>query len=85
MNIEKDSIIPQLNRCYIKFDQDWEWGTTPNEAVVQKFVEHIREEAGIDMYVWRGIVNDMEQYGWKINAIELIDEQKFMLWMLKWS
>lgn len=85
MKIDKNAILPQLNHCYVKFDKNWEWGTSPGEDAVTSFVEYIREDAGLQMACEFSKVNDVGQYGWKITQLDLVDEQKFTLWMLRWS
>lgn len=85
MNIDKNAIIPQLNLCYVNFDKNWEWGELPNEISVHRFVEYILEDAGLQMKIELSKVNDVGRYGWKITHLDLVDEQKFTLWMLRWS
>jgi hypothetical protein len=85
MKLDKNTILPQLNLCYINFDKNWDWGISPDEAAVQRFAEHILEDAGLQMIFEFSMVNDVGKYGWKITQLDLVDEQKFTLWMLRWS
>ncbi len=80
--INPKEIKRQLNNCFEQYDPHW-----------QETVGTARQRNGFKYYIERtaGVKLDFEteirsgQAGYKINAVEILDEEAFLMWMLKWS
>lgn len=81
--IDKSEIKAQLNRCYVDFDKEWEWGRRPSVETMLKFHDYLVEHAGLDIYM--GINEDVSKSGYQIHRVQLVNEQQYTLWMLRWS
>jgi hypothetical protein len=80
--INPREIKNQLNNCFESYDPDWK-ETVGTARQRNGFKYHVEHTAGIKL--------DFEpevrfgQVGYKINAVEILDEEAFLMWMLKWS
>jgi hypothetical protein len=75
-------IKEQLNNCYDSWDPNWKQNIG-NINFIKAFKYHLEREAGISLdfeIEMRGRVA-----GYKINSVEVVDDEAFMLWMLRWS
>jgi hypothetical protein len=80
--INPKEIKNQLNNCFESYEPHW-----------QDDVGSARQRNGFKYYLeyTAGVKLDFEtevrfnRAGYKINSVEIVDEEAFMLWMLKWS
>ena len=80
--ISSKKIKNQLNNCYEAWDPNWE-RNIGNENLTKAFKYHLEREAGLNL----DFETEMKdgQLVYKINLIEVVDDEAFMLWMLRWS
>lgn len=80
--INQKQIKNQLNNCYESWDQNWQYNIG-NANLCKSFKYHLECEAGLKLDF--EIEVRLGKMGFKINTVEVVDEEAFMLWMLKWS
>lgn len=72
----------QLNNCYESWDPNWKYNIG-NANLTGAFKYYLEREAGVkldfEVELRQGLA------GYKINTVEIVDNEAFMLWMLKWS
>lgn len=74
-------IRDQINKCYVNYDPEW---TTTGEIRIGGFKYHIENTAGLKLDVTPS-KDRQGRLGYEINQIEIVNEPKFTMWMLKWS
>lgn len=80
--IKQNEIKHQINNCYDAYDPNWP-ANIGNKDVMGGFKYHLEHNAGLKLDFELDI--RMGKMGYKINSIEVVDEEAFMLWMLTWS
>jgi len=78
--ISTNTITKQLNKCYMEFDPDWPDDMQYRVPAFKYFMEQI---AGVKME-FKPVVIDGE-VAYQIDTIEVVDEPKFTMWLLRWS
>ena len=81
--IDIKSIKGQISNCYEQWDPEWQ-AHIGDKRVMRGFKSYLEHTAGIklDFEVLR-IEN--EKTGYTIKSIEIVDDQTFTMWMLKWT
>lgn len=72
----------QLNNCFEAYDPKWQ-ETVGSARQRNGFKYHLEHTAGVKLDFETEIRHG--QAGYKINSIEIVDEEAFMMWMLKWA
>jgi hypothetical protein len=72
----------QLNNCYESWDPNWKHNIG-NTNLTGAFKYYLEREAGVKLDF--EIELRLGQAGYKVNSVEIVDDEAFMLWMLKWS
>jgi len=83
--VDIKNVEQQLNKCYQAYDPSWQKsifqeGENPS---INGFKYHLEMTAGLRLDCEIKVVNG--KYGYKVNKTEIIDEELFTLWMLRWS
>ena len=81
--INFDNIKTQLNRCYVSYDPDW-LRNVGKENIMNAFKYHLEDQAGLKVD-FEVVVDKSNRMGYKMNCIEVVDDEAFMLWMLTWT
>lgn len=79
--INVDKITPLINRCYLDYDP--EWRSEPS-AKINGFKYYIERTAGVKLD-FAPELNKNGRFGYRLDSVEIVDEPKFTLWMLRWS
>ncbi len=80
--INQKSIKNQLNNFYESWDPNWKYNIG-NENLTKAFKYHLEREAGLSIDF--EIETRLGRAGYKINSIEIVDNEAFVVWMLTWS
>jgi hypothetical protein len=80
--IDAKQIHSQLNRCYLDFDPTWR--TTLNTSRVDEFKDYLEHKCGLKM-VWIPAQDKLGRIGFEIKQVEVINDPKFALWLLRWT
>lgn len=80
--IDQKEIKNQLNNCYDAWDPNWQYNIG-NANLVRAFKYYLEQEAGLKLDFEVEIKGT--QAGYKINQIEVVEPETFMLWKLRWS
>ena len=82
--IEIKDVELQLNNCFKAYDSGWARSILKGDNTsINSFKYHLEMTAGLRMDCEVEIKNG--QVGYKVNKTEVIDEELFTLWMLRWS
>lgn len=79
--INPKTVHTQLTECYMKYDPDW--ALNGNDRM-GGFKYHLEHTAGIRL----GLTPDTDKLGrqgYKIDQVEIVDDSKFTMWLLKWA
>lgn len=86
--IDAESIKEPLNKCYDNFDPNWQRNHRLNAEIdtsenPRGFKKYLERDAGI-------ILNFQVKQGktggfYSIDSIQLINEQQYTMWLLKWA
>jgi hypothetical protein len=80
--VDYKSIKDPLNKCYLDYDSEWNYSPARAE-IIEAFKCHIEQTAGLKIdFVPE--VNNLD-ICYKLTSIELVDHEKFTMWLLKWS
>lgn len=78
--INPNTVHGQITDCYMKYDPNWECNGNDRMG---GFKHHLENTAGIKLDL---IPEDrFGKHGYKIKQVEIVNEPKFTMWMLKWS
>lgn len=80
--INPNQITDQLNRCYLNYDPRWPTGK--GNILEEEFKKYIEESGGIQLH-FDPKINGRGQWGYSVIRVDIIDEHKFTIWMLKWT
>lgn len=80
--ISSKEIKKQINDCYEQYDPHWEWHIG-NADIIKGFKYYLEREAGLKLDFEVETRDGIMRY--KINSIEVVDEEVYMLWLLTWS
>ena len=80
--ISVKTIKEQLNNCYESWDPNWKYNIG-NTNLDNAFKHYIEREAGLSLDF--EIEMRSGQAGYKINSVEIVDDEAFMLWMMRWT
>lgn len=80
--IKHDEIKEQINNCYDRWNPNWLYNIG-DRSLIPEFKEHLEQSAGIALDFEIEIRRN--KYGYKINKIEVVNEEDFMMWLLKWT
>lgn len=80
--IEIGLIKKQVNDCFEDYDPLWqdEIGSARQR---NGFKYYLERTAGIKLYFENELIDG--HMGYKITSVEIVDEEQFILWMLKWA
>lgn len=82
MNITNTkTITPLINRCYLDYDPGWP--TNPS-ARIDSFKYHIEHTAGLKLD-FTPETNKDGRFGYRLDSVEVVDNPKFTMWMLRWA
>lgn len=80
--VDPKSITHILNKCYLAYDPGW-----PNvidQDRINGFKYHIERTAGLKLdFVPK--LDRIGRRGYEINGIEVVDDPKYTMFLLKWS
>lgn len=80
--INPSRIKDEINKCYLAYDPDWR--PQKGDVKYHAFKYHLERTAGIKID-FEPDINRIGQFGYKMNTIEIVDESRFTMWVLKWS
>ena len=80
--IDSKIIKHQINKCYSAYDPDWP-ARYGEPIMMNGFKYWLERTAGIRLEFTPEIKNGKMGYGMK--RVEIVDEPKFTMWMVKWS
>lgn len=81
--INTRDIIAPLNKCYLDYA---EWPITgADHARMNAFKYYMEANAGLRLSLEPKIDKSNGQYGFSVERAELIDEQLYLVWTLKWA
>lgn len=80
--IDPKLIKNEINKCYSAYDPDW----VPNKNDIKcgAFKYHLEHTAGLKVD-FEPDIDRLGMFGYKMNTIEIIDEPRFTMWLLKWA
>ena len=80
--INTKEIKNQINNCYEHYDPHWDH-RIGDPTIMNGFKYYLEREAGLKLDFEVETRNGIVRY--KINSIEVVDEEVYMLWLLTWS
>lgn len=80
--INHDEIKEQINNCYDSWNPNWK-ANIGDRSIIPAFKYHLEQAAGLKLDFEIEIRRGISAY--KINSIEVVDEEAFMLWILAWA
>ena len=80
--VNPNLIKEQINNCYDSYDPSWHTNIG-NRDIMNSFKYHLEHTAGVNLNF--EVELRQGRLGYKINSVEIVDEQAFMVWMLKWA
>lgn len=80
--VDSKLITKQINNCYIKWDPTYPV-RLGEPTMMNGFKYYLERTAGIRLEFEPEIKNGKMGYGMK--RVEIVDEPKFTMWMVKWS
>lgn len=81
--IKPDLINRQLNKCYLEYDP--EWTSNPSSTKIHGFKYHVESTGGMRLDFEPKIDPHTYKHGYKINQVEIVDDPKFTMWLLRWT
>ncbi len=81
--IDHNTINSQINRCYLDFDPEWP-RSLPKQRVFA-FRYHIERTAGLRLEFNPKIHDVSGKFGYELTRAEVVDDKKYMLFLLKYS
>jgi hypothetical protein len=79
--LNTQDIISPLNRCYLDY-AEWPAGGT-SEVVINAFRYSMEQHAGLRLTFTPTTTDG--QFGFRLDSAELIDEQLYIVWLLRWA
>lgn len=81
--VEPKKIKNQLNKCYVKYDPDW-LTVGGHREKMKNFDSYLEETAGLKIdYEYKS--DNLGRMGYELHTIEVLNESKFTMWLLKWT
>ena len=80
--VNPDRIRKQINKCYMNYDPEW---PTNGDTRINGFKYHVENTGGMRLDFEPKIDPRTFKHSYKINQIEIVDEPRFTMWLLKWS
>jgi hypothetical protein len=80
--IPAKQIHSQLNRCYLDYDPSWR--TTFDNSRVDDFMYYLEHKAGLKVEC-HPATDSLGRLGFEIKQVEIINNPKFTLWLLRWT
>jgi hypothetical protein len=77
--INPKEITPQLNKCFL----DYAECPTKNDTIINAFKYNVGETGGIRVQF--KVETKEGRYGYAVEKVEIIDEQMFTMWLLRWT
>jgi hypothetical protein len=78
--IKLERIRDQIRKCYVAYDPQW---TVDGPERINAFKYHLEHTAGIKLDFIPAVESGPP--GFIIKQIEILDDPKFTLWLLRWS
>lgn len=79
--IKPKLINKELNKCYLAYDPEWPV-SLPKQKIFG-FKYHLERTAGLKLDYTPKVKDG--RYGFEVNTVEIVDEPRFTMWLLKWS
>ncbi len=76
-------ISPLLNKCYLEYDPEWP-RSLPKQRVFA-FKYHIERTAGLRLDFNPKVHDVSGKFGYELTQAEVVDEKKYMLFVLRWA
>ncbi len=80
--IDAKEIHSQLNRCYLDYDPTWR--KTLDSSRVNGFMYYLENKAGLKIEC-QPATDTLGRLGFEITQVEIVNDPKFTLWLLRWS
>ena len=74
-------VVDQVNRCYLDYA---EWPSADDAAIMNAFKYRMEQEAGLRL-TFTNSKDRFGRHGYSLEQVELIDEQLYLVWMLRWT
>ena len=70
-----------MNKCYMAYDPSW-----PEDAGqrVEGFKSYVEDTGGLKLD-FEPMITSQGRAGYKLKAVEIINEPKYLMWLLKWA
>lgn len=81
--IDPKLVSKQLNKCYLEYDPEWRHNF--QEERVTGFKYYAERTAGLKLDFIPKIDQLTLKYGYELKQVEIVDEPKFTMWLLRWS
>ena len=81
--INSHLIKQQINKCYLEYDPTFPMGyAQPN--LMNGFKYFLERTAGVRLE-FEPEVNNKGQVGYGVKRVEILDDKKYMMWLIKYS
>lgn len=81
--IPTKDISPLINKCYLEYDPGWP--VTLKEQRINSFKYYIERTAGLKLDFTPKINQMTFKYGYELNQVEVVDDKKYMLFVMRYS
>ena len=78
--ISPDRVRVQMNKCYMAYDPHWPYS---GSSRINGFKYHVEQTAGIKLDFIPTVKSG--KAGYELKQVEIIDDPKFTMWLLRWS
>ena len=83
--ISTKTIKDPLNKCYLEYDPDWTKGVS-DENKVLSFKYYIEQHAGLRLdFIPKFNQHTYMRFGYELKQVAVIDEPKYLIWLMRWS
>ncbi len=80
--VDPKEIIDSLNKCYLDYA---DWPITSNgAAIMNAFKYHMESDAGLRLTI-APETDKLGRYGFGVKKIEVVDDDLYLVWTLKWA
>lgn len=76
------SITDQINRCYLEYDP--RWPENLRTETINSFKYYIEHTAGLKLD-YRPAINKYGRFGYEIESVEIVDDKKYIMFLVKYS
>jgi hypothetical protein len=80
--VNPKAINPQLNKCYMEYDPTW---PDDSETRVPAFKYYIERIAGLKLDFTPKVDYNTGRFGYELREVEIIDDRKYTMFLLKYS